>query len=169
MPRLTVDIANLQRQFAGPEILVLHFQALQGVIQLGIDALTVFRHVGFAVHLHAFQHGHLFPFNRDSNLVEREFLITDTLFKIGHLAVAVGFQVIERQLNLLTVFIDGIDQAALCFTGQGEDISIAVSINLEIPPAKGHFLVIFLVVQCFQIDTGTCVTGVADAGVNLER
>ena len=95
MPRLAVDIADLQRQFAGAQILILHLQALQRVIQLRVNAFTVFGNVGFADDVHTFQHGHLFSFNRNGNLVERQFLIADTLLEIGHSAVAVGFQVVE--------------------------------------------------------------------------
>ena len=80
MPRLAVDIADLQREFAGAQILVLDLQAFQRVVQLGVDAFPVFGNVGFAVDVHAFQHGHLFTFNRDSNLINGERLIADTLF-----------------------------------------------------------------------------------------
>ena len=169
MPRLAVDIADLQRQFAGAQILILHFQALQRVIQLGIDALTVFGHVGFAVDVHAFQHGHLFAFNRNGDFIERQFLIADTLFKIGHAAVAVGLQVVEGELNFLIVFVHGVDQATFRFTRQGEHVPVAVSVKFEVTTAKGDFLILFLVVQRFQRDIGTGVTGIADAGVDFER
>jgi hypothetical protein len=114
-----------------------------GVIQLGIDAFTVFGHVGFAVHVHAFQHGHLFTFNRNGELFETDFLIADTLVKAGHAAVAVGFQVVEGELNLLVVFVNGIDQATLRFTRQGEDVAVAVGVKLEMTAAEGDFLVPF--------------------------
>jgi hypothetical protein len=87
----------------------------------------------------------------------------------GHAAVAVGFQVVEGELNFLVVFVNGIDQAAFRFTRQGEDVAVAVGVELELTAAEGDFLILFLVVQRFQSNIGTGVTGIADAGINLER
>ncbi|MNR61630.1 hypothetical protein D3C85_1834320 [compost metagenome] len=63
MPRLAVDIADFQRQFAGAQILILYFQAIQAVVQLAVHAFAVFGDFRFAVQIHAFQHGHLFTFH----------------------------------------------------------------------------------------------------------
>ena len=169
MPRLTVNIADLQRKLAGTQVLILHFQALQGVIQLSIDALTVFGDIRFTINVHAFQHGHLFTFNRNGNLINREFLIADTLFEVGHAAVAVCFQIVEGNLYLLIVFVNGVDQTALRFPCQGKHVPFAVSIYGEVATAEGDFLVLFLVVQRLQRDIRAGVTGIADAGINRER
>ena len=84
----------------------MYLQAFQAVIQLGVDAFTVFGHVGLAVQIHAFQHRHLFAFNRNGDLIEAQLLVADTLIKIGHTAVAAGFEVVEGKLDFLVIFID---------------------------------------------------------------
>ena len=106
VPRLAVNVADFQRQLTGTQILILYFQAFQAVIQLGVDAFTVFGDVRLTVQIHAFQHRHLFAFDRNGDLIEAQFLVADTLIKIGHTAIAAGFQIVEGKLHLLVIFID---------------------------------------------------------------
>ncbi len=169
MPRLAVNIADFQRQLAGTQILILHFQALQAVIQLAINALAIFRQLGFTAQIGSLKHGHLFAFNGDSQLIEREFLIADPLIKVGQTAIALGFEVVEGELHFLAVLIDGIYQAACCVTFQRDVFAITIGIQLEIAAAEGHFFIAIFVIQCFQRQIGTRITGIADAGIGLER
>ena len=69
----------------------------------------------------------------------------------------------------MVIFVHGIDQAAFRFTRQGEHVSVAVGIEFEVAAAKGDFLILFLVVQRFQGNIGTRVTGIANSGINVER
>jgi hypothetical protein len=41
-----------------------------------------------------------------ASFIQGDFLLTDTLVEAGHLGGAVGFQVIEVQLNFLVVFVE---------------------------------------------------------------
>ncbi|MNC26591.1 hypothetical protein D3C75_747290 [compost metagenome] len=85
------------------------------------------------------------------------------------MAVALGFQIIKGQLDLLIVLVHRVNQTAGRFALQGEDIAFAIRIQLEVTAAECHFLVAALVAQRFQGDIGAGVTGIADAGVHHER
>ncbi|MNT00552.1 hypothetical protein D3C72_1349880 [compost metagenome] len=169
MPRLAVDIAEFQGQFAGTQILALHFEAIQAVIQLAVDALTVFGEIGFTDQFHPFQNGHLFAFHGNRHFTQADLLVAHALAKGGHTAVAVGFEIIEGQLNLLIVFVNRVDQATFRRAAQGKHVTVAIRVEFEIAAAEGHFLVAFFIIQRFQGDIGACIAGVADACFHHKR
>ena len=149
MPGLAVKIRQLDGQFTAADILVLQLQAVDGVIQLAVNPFTVFSQRRLAIDVHAFQQGQLFPFNANRQLLQGDFLLTDALIEAGHLGGAVGFQVIEVQLNFLVVFIQRVDLTAARFAAQTHRFAFRIRIELELTAAEGDFLIAFRIVEWF--------------------
>ncbi|CCJ75095.1 hypothetical protein BN135_159 [Cronobacter muytjensii 530] len=167
VPRLAVDVADFQRHLAAAKILILHFQAVHGVIHLAVDALAIFRHVRLAVQADAFEQRHLLTFNRDRQFFEAQLLFANALFKAGHLCVAVSFQAVEGELHMLAVFVDGINQTAVRFAFQAHVIAVFVGIKLEITAAERHFLIRGIIVQRLELDIAGGRAAVANTGLHI--
>jgi hypothetical protein len=74
-------------------------------------------------------------------------LLADTLVEAGQLGGAVGFQVIEGELNFLVVFVERVDLPAAGFAAQADVFAVAVGVELELTAAEGDFLIAFRVVE----------------------
>jgi hypothetical protein len=72
-------------------------------------------------------------------------LLADTLVEAGHLGGAVGFQVVEGELNFLVVFVERVDLPAAA--SPLRLMFFAVGVELELTAAEGDFLIAFRVVS----------------------
>ncbi|CCK02449.1 hypothetical protein BN129_997 [Cronobacter sakazakii 701] len=169
MPRLAVDVADFQRHLAAAQILILHFQAVHDVIHLAVDALAIFRHVGFAVQADAFQQRHFLTLNGNRQFFKIQFLLADALVKACHFGVAVSFQAVESQLHMLTILIHRAHQAAGRFAFQAHVVAVFVRIKLEFAAAKGNFFVRGFVIERLELNIAGGRAAVADAGLHIGK
>ena len=153
VPRLTVNIADFQRQFAATHILALQLQAVNRVIELAVHFLAVSRKVGFAIQRHTFQNGQLFAFNGDRHFIQADFLVANAFVEARQFAAAFGFEIIKGELHLLIVFVDRIYEAAFRFTSKRHDVTVTVCRKFKITAAERHFFSVFFIVQRFEIDS----------------
>ncbi len=169
MPRLTVEIIQLNGEFAAAHVLVLQFQAVKVVIKLAIDTFAVIGERRAAVDIHAFQQRQLFTFNADCQFIKRDLLLADTLLKGGHFGGAVGLQVAETELDFLVVFVDRVDLPAGRFAAQADRFAIAIGIELELAAAKDNFFIVFSVIQRVKEDGRLGIAAVGNTGVDVKR
>ncbi|VDY41867.1 Uncharacterised protein [Salmonella enterica subsp. enterica serovar Daytona] len=66
--------------------------------------------------------------------------------KACQLTGTVCFQIIKGELDLLIIFVNGIDQAALRFARQRNHITVFIGVKLELAAAKGDLFTGILVV-----------------------
>jgi hypothetical protein len=83
VPRLTVDIIHFQRQFAAAHILILQLQAVDGVVQLAVNAFTVWVSVELPSSAMPSSSASSLPSTPMASL-SRDSLLADTLVEAGH-------------------------------------------------------------------------------------
>ena len=169
MEGCAVNVIQFQGQPAATDILILQLQAVDGVVQLAVNAFTVGSQRGVTVNFHPFEQRQLFAFHANRQFVQRDSLFTDTFVEAGHFGGAIGFQIIKGELNFLVVLVDGVNLPATGFAAQAEGFPLAVGIQLELSAAKRHFLIAFRVIKRVEHDSGLVVAAISDTGINGER
>ncbi len=67
------------------------------------------------------------------------------LIKLRALAVAVGFEIVEGDLHMLTILVNGVNQTALRLALKGDGIAVFIGIKLELTAAEGNFFTLVLI------------------------
>ncbi len=92
-------------------------------------------------------------------------MLADT-FVEAQLGGAVGGQVDEAQLYLLTIFVERIDLPAAGLALQADVFAVAVGVELELTAAEGDFLIAFSVVEGVKDDSRLAVAAVGNARID---
>ncbi len=145
VPCLAVNLTELNGQLAAAHILTLDLQAVNRIVDLAVDVFAVVDEIVFDRHLRAFHHRDLFVLYGNGQFLNAQLLVAQMLIKLRALAVAVGFEIVEGDLHMLTILVNGVNQTALRLALKGDGVAVFIGIKLELTAAEGNFFTLVLI------------------------